>query len=702
MDKTDVSIILNLHREGLYLRPTLRSIDRCVETATQAGISVELICVFDRQDSETRTVFEETQLLSGIQVKVIETDFGSLGPARNAGISIAAGEFVWTADGDDLVSSNSIVQLYNTAKMQLGRRFAIFSEYYIAFGDTYYTAKYFDSQWITAADLAFQHPYVSRLFTSRSTYEYIRYEDLRVADGFAYEDWDFNSRLYAAGYEFRIAPRTAIFYRQRAGSLLRKADAVSSRLTPNNPLFERETFISLMQHSRRRHKSWRAYLQKRKELHNRDFAKEIVSCRLMTEEIVNACIIEPEIDPCLISKTSSYCPIPWDQEHWGFELAAIYKLIADDGFTDIVLIPWLRPGGGEKYILQILHELQQQGLAAKILVIAGQQSEAHEWLDKLPRGAIFIDAYNSFPKLDNKQLIELIARCILSLSAPQARLHLKASEFAHSIMNRFGPALSQNMKPVYYRFCDDTLTFEGKRLHGSWMLRHLREQLRNISVIISDCMYTYKRDVQILGINKTKHHVVYARQDIESCSAVRSAEPTFRLLWASRVCESKRPRLLVAVAQQIYRTFPRLRMAMYGHCEQPYSPKDFKLKNLDFHGSFDNFNELGMHKYDALIYTTAFDGLPNIILEAMGEGLPVIAPDIGGIPEVVVNEVTGYLLPDEVKDKDLIKKYVWAIEQLYNNWDTSLKMQENARNLIRQRHSHMAHTTNVQKAFRED
>ena len=47
---------------------------------------------------------------------------------------------------------------------------------------------------------------------------------------------------------------------------------------------------------------------------------------------------------------------------------------------------------------------------------------------------------------------------------------------------------------------------------------------------------------------------------------------------------------------------------------------------------------------DALVLPSRNEGLPYAIVEAMAAGLPGIATTVGGIPEVVVDRVTGYLV----------------------------------------------------------
>ncbi len=52
-----------------------------------------------------------------------------------------------------------------------------------------------------------------------------------------------------------------------------------------------------------------------------------------------------------------------------------------------------------------------------------------------------------------------------------------------------------------------------------------------------------------------------------------------------------------------------------------------------------------MQAADFLVLPSAYEGMPNVVLEAMMSGCPVIGSEVGGIPELVEDGLTGLLFP---------------------------------------------------------
>jgi glycosyltransferase involved in cell wall biosynthesis len=76
------------------------------------------------------------------------------------------------------------------------------------------------------------------------------------------------------------------------------------------------------------------------------------------------------------------------------------------------------------------------------------------------------------------------------------------------------------------------------------------------------------------------------------------------------------------------------------------------------------------------------EGLGVVLLEALSFGLPVIASNVGGIPDIVEDGKTGLLVPE--KDPVAIAD---AIEKLLSNWEDAKLMVLRGQDMIRERFS---------------
>jgi Glycosyltransferase len=71
---------------------------------------------------------------------------------------------------------------------------------------------------------------------------------------------------------------------------------------------------------------------------------------------------------------------------------------------------------------------------------------------------------------------------------------------------------------------------------------------------------------------------------------------------------------------------------------------------------------LYLNKLKLLILPSDSEGLPTIVLEAMACGTPVLATSVGGIPDIVIDEVTGFILSSSspaviVENIDRVKNF---------------------------------------------
>jgi len=212
--------------------------------AQAQGISCELVAVLDRPDDVTVAALKEFDLDAFDGVEIIEADNGSLGPTRNVGCAAASGRYICLSDGDDLISYNFLAASLSEAERQ--REPAIFiPQYLVLFGKTFQFVRYFSIADVTPLALIDRHPFVSRIFFHRELFHKQQFVDARLSRGFAFEDWHFNAEAVARGYDVRPVTDTILFYRQRDGSLLEQANAVSMREIPPSRLFEPPTYLKV-------------------------------------------------------------------------------------------------------------------------------------------------------------------------------------------------------------------------------------------------------------------------------------------------------------------------------------------------------------------------------------------------------------------------------------------------------------------------
>lgn len=203
--------------------------------------------------------------------------------------------------------------------------------------------------------------------------------------------------------------------------------------------------------------------------------------------------------------------------------------------------------------------------------------------------------------------------------------------------------------------------FHGIDAHSRFMLDRVGgryPELFEQAAAIVTSSHTMERALLDLGARPQKLHYVPYGVDVNGFrgGAPAEAEPTF--LAVGRFVEKKAPLLTVAAFASVFRSHPEARLRMIGEGRLLDVCQDL-ARGL---GTGEAVSFVGVQPHEVVAEemrrARAFvqhsvvgpdgdsEGMPNSILEASASGLPVVATRHAGIPEVVVDGETGFLVEE--------------------------------------------------------
>ncbi len=112
-----------------------------------------------------------------------------------------------------------------------------------------------------------------------------------------------------------------------------------------------------------------------------------------------------------------------------------------------------------------------------------------------------------------------------------------------------------------------------------------------------------------------------------------------------------------------------------------YAEENNLENDIFFTGFRNNVSDL-LPEFDVFLITSTTEGLPLSVYEAMASKVPIVATKAGGIPEVIVNEETGFL--SEIKDSGNLSSNVLKI---LNDKKLTENIKTNSLNRVKKYHN---------------
>lgn len=335
------------------------------------------------------------------------------------------------------------------------------------------------------------------------------------------------------------------------------------------------------------------------------------------------------------------------------------------------IVGTLGRGGAERQLVYMLKALQMSGHDARVLSLT--QGEANqnkieelgievEWLGRRPNKAV--------------RLSKIIAN--LRRRTPDI---IQSSHFYTNLYAAFaGRALRV---PDIGAIRNDLVSeIEANGVYGWWQVRSPRHLIVNSERARSRAIDA--------GIDESKIDLIKNVVEIENVPAKPAASDKRRLniLFAGRLVRQKRPDLFVEMARTVLEQFTdrTLNFEIAGDgplrtlLERQVREIGIRDGVISFLGEESDMDS-AYRRADILVLTSDHEGTPNVALEAMAHGLPIVATRAGGIEEIL-NEERGMLV--ELGD---IRGLSAAVAALINQPELRITLGSNGRKYVADNHS---------------
>ncbi len=204
------------------------------------------------------------------------------------------------------------------------------------------------------------------------------------------------------------------------------------------------------------------------------------------------------------------------------------------------------------------------------------------------------------------------------------------------------------------------------------------------------------RNAQAFGIKAERVFLLPNVVDTDLFRPAADDRPGVRLLFSGRFVEVKRPEWFISVFAGLAKTASvPVQATMLGDGPLRAS-MEAMARRLGLEVQFTGNVADPEHYYrqaDILVLTSSYEGTPNVIMEAMASGLPVVATRVGGV-EDLVSDRTGYLC-------DTYEELASSVRELVDNPVKRLELGREARNWIEQKHSLGSLRSQLQKLYQE-
>lgn len=192
--------------------------------------------------------------------------------------------------------------------------------------------------------------------------------------------------------------------------------------------------------------------------------------------------------------------------------------------------------------------------------------------------------------------------------------------------------------------------------HGLWLpplkrklqvhrFMHFMKNQDNLTLAVSSFS---RKELIEQGYDKNNIKYIYNGIDFDCFNSCRKIKNKVNhVCFIGRLTEQKGISYLMELILYENKLKSNIKFSIYGTGHLDVYIEDFiskyKLDNVELKGHTENIQDV-FYSSDLLIAPSVDEGLPYTLVEAINSGLPIISTRVGGVPEIVENEVNGFII----------------------------------------------------------
>ena len=326
----------------------------------------------------------------------------------------------------------------------------------------------------------------------------------------------------------------------------------------------------------------------------------------------------------------------------------------------IQVIPAFRLAGAEVMCENLCVALKNAGVD---VIAVSLYSENTAITDRLDKKGVRIEYLDKKPGFDASVFIKLVH--LFKKEKPDVvHTHIYASKYALP-----AAAIAGVKKKIH------TVHSMAQKEQGSLGKKVNTFLYRHCGVVPVALSSEVKKSIgEVYGLQESIIPVVYNGIDLSKCIRKNDYEANgvFTIVHVGRFMKVKNHKTLIRAFARFAEKKESIRLQLLGEGELLDEMKDYaeKLKvadKVEFLGLQSNVYPY-LNKADVFCLPSEYEGVPMTLIEAMGTGLPIVASNVGGIPDMLVNGENALLVePNYVA----VEK---AIEKLYNDVEFRIRL----------------------------